>query len=330
MAIFSGLIGILITAILLAGSAVLPPRQDTLTPEPGSLPVWVSPTPDEAGVISVVVQPGESLWVIAARAGLTLPDLLALNNLTEQSIINPGDILVIGYVTPEATVASPVEGSPTATRPPPTPRPTEPRSEATICLTAFDDRDRDGIFDPDEPLRAGVAFTIYDSQAVVANYITDGVSEPKCIGNIAPGEYRVTRSMVPGEVLTTAGDWALNVSANSRLYQAFGSFIPDSNEPVPPAATAVAQTTNEITVLPTRPAGGVSATSIPNNTAATGSTTTPWRIVGAITLFLGGLTLLAAVLILLFRQGRGRQPAASASEESDGTGRRFKKIDDLD
>ena len=67
--------------------------------------VWVSPTPDATGAIIVLVQPGESLWVIAARAGLSLPELLALNGLTEQSIINPGDALIIGYATPEAIVA---------------------------------------------------------------------------------------------------------------------------------------------------------------------------------------------------------------------------------
>jgi hypothetical protein len=320
-------IAILISGMLLVGSVVLPPVQEIATSEPTIPPIWISPTPDETGAISVVVQPGESLWTIAARAGMSLPDLLALNNLTEQSVINPGDVLVIGYVTPEATPVTPEAGSPTATRPPPTPRPTEPPPEAAICLTAFNDLDRDGIHDAEESLRSGVAFTIYNSQAVVANYITDGISEPKCLEGIAPGEYRVTRSVVSGEVLTTAGDWALNVSADSRLYQSFGSFIGDSGEIVPGnTPTVTGQPATGPAPTPTAAPGSAVSTPLPMDEDRAGSSIGGWSLAGVISLFLGGLTLLIAVLILLLRQGRGRQPA---TEKTD-SGRRFKNLDDLD
>lgn len=330
MPIFKWTIGVLIAGLILAGRIAVPPVQETGTPEPPSPPLWLSPTPDETGTITVIVQPGESLWVIAARSGLALQELLALNNLTEEAIINPGDVLVIGLVTPEATPVSPAETVPTATRLPPTPRPTETRPEATICLTAFDDRDRDGIHDPDEPLRSGVAFTVYNSEAVVANYITDGISEPKCFGGIAPGEYRITRSMIPGEVLTTAGDWALNVSAGSRLYQAFGSYIPEADvtdSGDDPAA--LAQLTAVAPTALTASAPGTATTPVNGVGISPDSSTTAWRLAGIIGLFLGGLILLAAVLILLLRQGRGRSPAPPAVEEAD-KGRRFQNIDELD
>ena len=94
----------LLGGALLGGAAVLAqtdptpmpiptPTIETPTPLPTLPFTWISPTPDETGVISVIVQPGESLWIIAARAGLTLPELLALNNLTEADVINPGDVL---------------------------------------------------------------------------------------------------------------------------------------------------------------------------------------------------------------------------------------------
>jgi hypothetical protein len=274
------------------------------------LPTWVSPTPDANGAIIVIVQPGESLWVIAARAGLSLPELLALNNLTGEAIINPGDALVIGYATPAAV--SPEEGTPTASLPPPTPRPTATPAEAAVCLSAFDDLNRDGIQDAGEPLRAGVAFTVYNTAAVVANYITDGLSEPKCLGGLAPGEYRVTRSLVAGETLTTPGDWALNLAAGGELHQAFGSFI---GAPAEGQTLAAAQT-------PTSPPPSPPA---PQPPSASGATLLP-RLVAVIALFLGGLLLLAAVLILLFRQSRSL-PGKSPSPDD---GRRFRKIDDLE
>lgn len=286
-------------------------------------PAWVSPTPDETGAITVIVQPGESLWIIAARAGLTLPELLALNGLTEAAIINPGDVILIARITPPVA-ASPEEGTPTATPPPPTPRPTEPRLEAAICLSAYNDRDQDGQQDTGEPLRPGVAFTVYNTQAVVANYITDGVSEPKCLGGLPPGEYRVTRSIAPGETLTTPGDWALNLTAGNELHQSFGSFLgatlPSEAGLVTAAAapsTTVAQpqTTAAATLPPAPPPPGSPASPI------------GWRIVGVVVLFIGGLLLLGAVLLLLFRQ---RGPANGPKPDAADGERRFRNIDDLD
>jgi len=312
------------------GLAAGPPRQETTPTQPTEAPTeaateaaatapfapppWISPTPDATGAIVVIVQPGESMWVIAARAGISLPDLLALNALTEQSIINPGDTLIVGYVTPEAS-ATPEETMPTPPPPPPTLRPTEPRPEAAVCLTAFDDLNRDGIHDTGEPLRGGVAFTIYNSEAVVANYITDGHSEPKCLGGLAPGEYRVTRSLAPGETLTTAGNWTLNLTAGSELRQDFGSVMGPAgaaagNEQPPPAQTAT-----------------LSPTAVPVSPPITANDSPGLRIAFVVTLFLGGLLLLGAVLILLLRPMRN--PLPTPPDKSDD-GRRFRNIDDLD
>jgi hypothetical protein len=319
-----GTFALFAAGLLLGGLAAAPPRQDATSnaATPAAVqttevaPIfpapWVSPTPDETGAIVVIVQPGESLWVIAARAGLTLPDLLALNNLPASAIINPGDALVVGIVTSQAT---PSPGPATATLPPPTPRPTEARPEAAVCLSAFNDLDQDGVHDADEPLRAGVAFTVYNSEAVVANYITDGLSEPKCLGGLPPGEYRVTRSVMPGELLTTEGDWSLNLTASSELRQSFGSFAGAARTAAPPntpTTAAVAQAT---------PGSPPDLASPPSGSLAP-------RLAGVIALFVGGLLLLGAVLILLLRGAR--RPAAGQPPASAGRERRFHNIDDVE
>ena len=297
-------------------AAITAAAQATVTFEPtipAAPPAWVSPTPDATGAIIVTVQPGESLWIIAARAGLSLPDLLALNGLTEASIINPGDTLIIGYVTPVAV--GPEQTTPTATPPPPTPRPTETRTVAAVCLTAFDDQDWDGLHDPDEPLRAGVAFTVYNSDAVAANYITDGRSEPKCLTGLTPGNYRVTRSVTTGEVLTTEGNWSLNLTAGSELYQSFGSFI------------GAASLTPTADGRPTTAANSQSPTLPISENQPASASGLPTRLLPVAVLFAGGLLLLGAVLILLRRQARRpreEHPSASADE------RRFRNLDDLE
>jgi hypothetical protein len=181
------------------------------------------PTPDAEGIIYVQVQPNDALWSIAARAGLSLPELLALNNLTEDAIVQPGDLLMVGRVTPVPT-ETPIP-SPTPTLPPPTAVATDSPSNTAICLAAFDDANQDGRQDATEPLKAGVVFTVFNDSAVVGNYVTDGLAEPYCLEGLQPGTYSVTRSVATGETLTTVGNWELVLAHNTVLTQLFGSFV---------------------------------------------------------------------------------------------------------
>jgi LysM repeat protein len=184
-------------------------------------------TPDAEGVIYVEVMPNDSLWGIASNSGITLQELLAYNELTENTIIQPGQLLIIGYGTPPPTptVELPTPTA-TATRPPPTQTATAlPLPRTAICLVAYDDLNRDGIMDRGEPLKAAVAFTIFNEESVVGNYITDGESEPYCLEGLAPGEYKITRSLNRDEILTTDGDWALTLASGSILDLEFGSFV---------------------------------------------------------------------------------------------------------
>lgn len=178
-------------------------------------------TPDAEGNIFYVVQPNDSLWSIAARSGLKLQELLELNGITENTVVNPGDLLLIARVEPPATPTSDI---PTPTLPPPMPTNTPVPIRTAVCMTAFDDINRDGKFDEGEPLLPGVAFTVFNEHTVVANYITDGISEPYCLESLEAGTYHVTRSIGPNEVLTTQGDWAMTLTNGSELDLAFGSY----------------------------------------------------------------------------------------------------------
>ena len=180
------------------------------------------PTPDAEGIIYIEVQSDDSLWSIAARAGLSLAELLELNGLGEDAVIQPGDRLVVGRVTPMPTETP--EPTVTATLPPPTPLPTEGPNKTAVCLLAFDDINQDGIQDANEPLKAGVVFTVFNDAAVVGNYVTDALSEPYCLEGLQPGNYQITRSVGDNETLTTDGNWRLLLAKDAVLTQAFGSF----------------------------------------------------------------------------------------------------------
>ncbi len=61
-----------------------------------------------------------------------------------------------------------------------------------ICVSAFNDANRNSLRDSIEPLLADVVVSLYNDQGVViASYATDGVSEPFCFSGLEAGTYTV-------------------------------------------------------------------------------------------------------------------------------------------
>jgi len=67
--------------------------------------------------VEYTIQPGDTLGAIALTFDVDLEDLMLANNLTEESIIRPGDALVI----PQGIVVTPTPVTPSPTPVPPTP-----------------------------------------------------------------------------------------------------------------------------------------------------------------------------------------------------------------
>jgi LysM repeat protein len=96
------------------GSAVQPGVTDTAVQTLASVQSVKLSTPDRVGRVVHQVAPGETLWSIAVAYKVTLQNLYTLNNLTEQSVIIPGQNLTIRLPGTGPT-DTPVE-SPTATQ----------------------------------------------------------------------------------------------------------------------------------------------------------------------------------------------------------------------
>jgi LysM repeat protein len=108
----------------------------THTPAPTGLPI--SPiqtaTPNEDGSIIHEVQPGQTLIGIAEAYGVSLPDLLALNNMQANDPIYPGDKLIVrGPNTP--TPSPEVTDTPTPRPATPTRRPTRTATDRPPTVT---------------------------------------------------------------------------------------------------------------------------------------------------------------------------------------------------
>jgi LysM repeat protein len=76
-------------------------------------------TPNADGSVMHVVQPGQALWSIAISYNVKLAELYALNNMTEKSVIFPGQKVVVQRAQPSATPTL----APSETPPPPTASP---------------------------------------------------------------------------------------------------------------------------------------------------------------------------------------------------------------
>lgn len=178
-----------------------------------AVPVTVA-TPRPDGSIVHVVQSGQTLWVIAVHYGVALDDLRAYNDVG--AFLHEGDELIIRpasaapepapeptseptVVEEEAAAGEPEAVPETAAAEPENPEPPaepvaaapQPAAAGAICVSAFDDRNANGVRDEGEGLLAGVSITVSDDRQVMGNYTTDGSSEPYCFGGLMPGSYQV-------------------------------------------------------------------------------------------------------------------------------------------
>jgi LysM repeat protein len=103
-----------------AGAAQAPAQSATQLPAqtPTAAPKAVTPQAD--GSLVVVVQPGQTLWEIAAINGLSLQELLDLNNLSQDALIRDGEKLLVKGADP----GLPLTQTANAIVPTDTPRPT--------------------------------------------------------------------------------------------------------------------------------------------------------------------------------------------------------------
>lgn len=92
-----------------------------------------SPPPTATPITTHIVQSGQTLWEIALSYGLTLEEILAYNNLEQNSFIQPGDALQVR--PPNPPTATPL---PTSTPTPevPTPAPTVTPTSMSVPLAS--------------------------------------------------------------------------------------------------------------------------------------------------------------------------------------------------
>jgi hypothetical protein len=262
------LVALLLLPALLAVWAVAPrarvAAQATFAPS--------TPRPD--GSVVHIVQPGETMWVIAINyAGVlgmapedALPHLQELNN--NPTFVNPNDEIIIipanltpttdpatataeAATTPEAPgegTAASGEGAAGATPAPDATAEAPAETLAgTICVGAFHDANADGQRNEGETLVADAAIALAQAGTTTSTYITDGASEPYCFELTEADSYTLQLYPPAGFAATTEDNWAVSIANGESYTVSFG--LTDAPEAVAeaPVDTSTEPTTGDTT-----------------------------------------------------------------------------------
>jgi LysM repeat protein len=112
-------------------------------------------TPGPDGAILHTVKEGQTMWDIASAYKMSLSDLYAINGLTDQSVIFPGERLLIRLPDKTLTPSTPTTGTPAEADASGTPASGTPASDSTQSTPT----PRPATPTPETPTRAAVANT---------------------------------------------------------------------------------------------------------------------------------------------------------------------------
>ncbi len=170
--------------------------------------------PDENGRQVHIVAPNENLTIIALAYDTTITDIRSFNDLSgglrvgAELLIRDGSGGGAAPAEEEATEEnlegeaaeseSEEEAEEAEDEKPEVEEEPEPIEEvetvapATVCILHWEDLDNDTIRDPAEAIAlSGVEFVLSDGSSIYERYVTDGLSDSYCFGDVEPGTYTV-------------------------------------------------------------------------------------------------------------------------------------------
>ena len=210
--------------------------------------------PPTAGTITHTIVAGDTLFGLSMQYNVALADILALNGLTQDSILSIGQKIIIKG----STSATPVPASTAAPASPAQPGPAgspaalPAANTAQLCVRAYRDANSDGLLTEGEEPVAGVQFAVANSQGVqTASYTSDASGEDHCFTDLLPGSYTVAVQPAPGTVATSDKRWGVALTGGSVVNINFGS-RDDANAP---AASAPVTSPSGATVTPSSGSG---------------------------------------------------------------------------
>jgi len=194
---------------------------------PGPQVQYATPTPGADGRILYTVQAGDTCTRIALLNGITVNQLLQLNQnkLDENCVVIEGDQLLIGLAGAAGTPT--VGASPTPATPVPTATPFTGTTE--ICVLLFDDRNGDAMRQEAEPAIAGGAVSVTENNGEYSA-AQDTLINPDpeayqgiCFTDVPEGTYTVSVAIPDNYNATMLLSYELEVNAGDIAFVDFGA-----------------------------------------------------------------------------------------------------------
>lgn len=216
------LLGLALAAILGLTLGVGAARAEPGLAPPAQPTAFPTPTPGPDGRIIYIVQPGDSPWRIAAIAGMTVEELMAMNGMLPDDFITPGMQLVLGLGGPAVATGSAPTAEPAPTGPPVTPTPIFGTGE--ICVLLFVDTNGNARLDESElALPEGRVTVVNVAGQVAGEATTDETPEGHCFVDLQNDEYNVSAAVPPGYNPTTSMSLPLRLAPGEIKYVEFGA-----------------------------------------------------------------------------------------------------------
>ena len=186
--------------------------------------VYNTPTPNADGQIIYTVQQGDNCTTIYLKTGVSIDQLIALNNLSGDCEVFPDQALILGTVEPAtATLPGPVD---TPTPGAPTPTPFDGSGE--VCVVLFEDLDGNQMRSETELYLSGGVISINNRAGTYSETeeTTGGdpaLVEPICFEDVPEGQYNLSMGIPDGYIATTSLNYALTVSPGDTVVIGFGA-----------------------------------------------------------------------------------------------------------
>ena len=183
-----------------------------------------TPTPNADGQIIYTVQEGDNCTTIYLKTGVSIDQLIALNNLGADCEVIASQELILGTVDPAtATLEGPVQ---TTTPGAPTPTPSEGSGE--VCVVLFEDLDGNQMRAETEMYLSGGVISI-NNRAGTYSETEETIGgdptlvEPICFEGVPEGQYNLSMGIPDGYIATTSLNYALTVSPGDTVVIGFGA-----------------------------------------------------------------------------------------------------------
>lgn len=223
-----------------------PGGASTATPSPPVAPATASPTAPVAPASASPTAPsGATASPTVAPSPSPSPSAIAGATATEASTPVPGATLTPSpSPSPTPADASPTPdggagtAAPTPGDTPGAPTPAGPRQGRQACVLAYEDRDADGLRDPDERFLAGVTVRLtHVATGAFITWTTDGANDPDfCWNGLSDGRYVLRLDDLPaGMAPSGAASHTFDVPlAEPSTTFAFGAHRPAESTAAPP------------------------------------------------------------------------------------------------